>query len=193
MGYKRFGPPAQVAAGIEADMQRVAAAREEDLDVLPVSGDNPAQQEKALRAYLKQHPDADVEGFSAGGYTARRVEKDFPKAHFTKLGIGPGGSDPRFPKTSHMKLPHAEAEQAEAEKKERDSKVKVAKEADDKARKEIEDKPIRPSVEAPRVPSLARQMAARHRAQRQQDHWTSNANHRYSHHGANADVGTGTP
>lgn len=259
MGYKRFGSPAEITASINADMQRVAAARGETLYVLPASGDNPAEQEKQLRAYLKLHPEADVEGFSAGGYTIARLEKDFPQTHFTKLGIGKGGADPRFPGVSHMKLPHAEAERAEAEKRTRDEAARTAtkeiKTADatkppaDKpppptpkprptpaaqaaaadpgaARKKMArggiatsptdvtigeagpeavvplgddinkilqqlGEPIRPDIEAPRAPSQERLYAAQRRASRQQDHWTSSANHRFYNHNVHADAGTG--
>ena len=122
-GFRSLGTPDQIRAGIDADMQRVAAANDQELHVIPASGDNPNDQEKQLRAYLKEHPDAEVEGFSAGGYTLRRLKKDFPKAKFTELGTGKGGSDPRFPGVSHMKLPRAEAERAEAGKKVREAKA----------------------------------------------------------------------
>ncbi len=159
MGYGRpsfrsLGTAEQIRAGIDADMTRVATARDQELYVIPASGDNPADQEKQLRAYLKLHPDADVEGFSAGGYTLRRLKKDFPRAHFTELGTGPGGKDARFPGVSHMKLPRAEAERAETERAKRDAakQVKTAENTKPPAEK---DPPPPPAPEAKKPDPVA--------------------------------------
>jgi hypothetical protein len=51
------------------------------------------------------------------------------------------------------------------------------------------EKPIRPSIEAPRVPTLNQIQAGRRRAAKQHVHWQNNAEQRHERWNAHADVG----
>lgn len=101
---------------IEADARRYAEAKGYKFEAIDVSGDKPAQQELAARERLKQGDVTAITGFSAGGYTADRIRKDFPNLNYTITGA-PRVAGDLEPSRKHMSLMGTLADQAEADAK----------------------------------------------------------------------------
>jgi len=97
---------------VENEARPFSAANGYKLEVIPISGDNPAAQEAAARARIKKGGITAVYGFSAGGYTANRLQKDFPELNYTKIGAPGASGDIEFEKTEHMDQPKALADQS---------------------------------------------------------------------------------
>jgi hypothetical protein len=102
----------------EANARRIAAARGEDFESIG-GAQGPDAQEAAVRKRLAQGGITEVEAFSMGGYTAKRVQKDFPNVKFDALGATKSGADPRFPGVHHLDLTGALANREEAAAKAR--------------------------------------------------------------------------
>jgi hypothetical protein len=92
---------------IEAAARRYAQARGYDLETIDISGDYPAQQEATARALIEKGGVDAVLGFSAGGYTADRLQKQFPNLTYIKIGAPGTSGDIEIPGVSHMDLPGA--------------------------------------------------------------------------------------
>jgi hypothetical protein len=66
-------------AEIEVAARKYAQARGYDLEIINIPGDDSAKQEATARARIEKGGIDAVYGFSAGGYTADRLQKQFPK------------------------------------------------------------------------------------------------------------------
>jgi hypothetical protein len=97
-------------AQIEAAARRYAQARGYDLETIDISGDYPAQQEATARALIEKGGIDAVLGFSAGGYTADRLQKRFPNLTYIKIGAPGTSGDIEIPGVNHMELPGALAD-----------------------------------------------------------------------------------
>jgi hypothetical protein len=100
--YSRY--QGKTPAEIEAHMQRYAKAKGLEFESIGVSGDKPASQLKAARERLRQGGVGEVVGFSAGGYNAHRLQKEFPGTNFTKIGVPNVPGNLSFP-GGHMDQP----------------------------------------------------------------------------------------
>jgi hypothetical protein len=97
-------------AEIEAGARRYAQAHGYDLETINISGDYAAQQEATARARIEKGGIDAVFGFSAGGYTADRLQKQFPSLTYIKIGAPGTPGDIEIPGVPHMELPAALAE-----------------------------------------------------------------------------------
>lgn len=109
----RYGD--KTPADIEADAGRIAKAKGYNLEVINVSGDNPAAQEKAARDRIGQGGVTGVIGFSAGGYTADRLRKDYPNMDYTITGAPNASGNIDYKGVRHMDLPGAVATNSESQ------------------------------------------------------------------------------
>jgi hypothetical protein len=75
-------PPEQV----EAAAHRYAEATGYSLEVLPATGDNRVMRESNARRRIQSGEIAAVYGFSMGGYTAERIQRDYPNLKYIKVG-----------------------------------------------------------------------------------------------------------
>jgi hypothetical protein len=94
-------------AEIEAAARTYAQARGYDLEVLDISGDHVAQQEATARARIEKGGIDAVYGFSAGAYTADRLQKQFPNLEYIKVGASGVPGDIELPGVRHVDLPGA--------------------------------------------------------------------------------------
>ncbi len=97
-------------AEIEAAARRYAQARGYDLEIINIPGDDAAKQEAIARARIEKGGIDAVYGFSAGGYTADRLEKQFPTLQYIKVGAPGTSGDVEIPGVRHMDLPGALAD-----------------------------------------------------------------------------------
>jgi hypothetical protein len=97
-------PPAQ----IEEAVRRYAGAHGYVLEVI-AAGSSSKRQEELARARIRQGGVGAVFGFSMGGYTAARLQRDFPALHYIKLGA-PGVAGDIELRCDHMDMPAAFAD-----------------------------------------------------------------------------------
>jgi hypothetical protein len=97
-------------AEIEAAARRYAQAHGYDLETINISGDCAAQQEATARARIEKGGIDAVLGFSAGGYTADRLQKQFPSLMYIKIGAPGTAGDIEIPGVRHIDLPGALAD-----------------------------------------------------------------------------------
>ena len=119
--YDKMRDP-RTPAQIEDAARRLAAARGENFEKIDISGDNPDAQLKAARERIKQGGITDITGFSAGGNTALKLQKEFPDLSYTAVQAGRHGeiNTPNVklpPGTSHMKAMETLADQEEQKSK----------------------------------------------------------------------------
>jgi hypothetical protein len=101
-------PPDQV----EAAARRYAEERGYAFEAIKVSGDNRFEQEQRARERIAKGGIAAIYGFSAGGYTADRIERDYPNIKYIKVGAPGTAGDIELPGIDHMDLPEALADGA---------------------------------------------------------------------------------
>ncbi|MBV8744494.1 MAG: hypothetical protein JO134_05575 [Xanthobacteraceae bacterium] len=97
-------------AEIEAAARRYAQAHGYDLETITISGDYAAQQEASARARIEKGGIDAVFGFSAGGYTADRLQQQFPNLTYIKIGAPGTTGDIEIPGVNHLELPAALAD-----------------------------------------------------------------------------------
>jgi hypothetical protein len=95
-------PPEQ----IEAAVHRYAKAIGYEVEVLPATGDNRVMQENNARRRIQSGEIAAVYGFSMGGYTAERLQRDYPNLKYIKVGAPGTFEDIELP-VDHMDMPMA--------------------------------------------------------------------------------------
>jgi pimeloyl-ACP methyl ester carboxylesterase len=100
-------PPEQ----IEAAAHRYAAATGYVLEVLPATGDDRVMQENNARRRIQSGEIVAVYGFSMGGYTAERIQRDYPNIKYIKVGAPGTSGDIDLP-VDHMDMPMALAKQS---------------------------------------------------------------------------------
>jgi hypothetical protein len=81
-----------------------------DLEIINIPGDDEAKQEATARARIEKGGIDAVYGFSAGGYTADRLQKQFPNLQYIKVGAPGTSGDVEIPGVRHMDLPGALAD-----------------------------------------------------------------------------------
>lgn len=102
---------------IVADARRYAEARDYDLDVVDISGDDRAEQLKEARRRLQGGGYGAVLGFSAGGATADQLRTEFPNLDITSVSTGRTGTGGTyFPGVRHMEQLGALADREQANK-----------------------------------------------------------------------------
>jgi hypothetical protein len=104
------------SAEMEKHMRAYAEARGFEPVVISISGDRKNEQEKVARERIAKGGIAAVYGFSAGGYTAKRI-KNNPlhgggHIEYISLGATPNGREKDYPGVPHMGLPAAAAKYA---------------------------------------------------------------------------------
>jgi hypothetical protein len=75
-------------------------------EVLQYSGDDHATQEREARERIARGGIDAVYGFSMGGFTANRLQKDYPNLKYIKVGA-PGTVDDIEPPVDHPDMPEA--------------------------------------------------------------------------------------
>jgi hypothetical protein len=91
---------------IEAAVRKYAKAHGYALEVLPTTGDDRVLQEQNARRRINEGGISAVYGFSMGGYTAERIQRDFPELKYIKIGA-PGTAGDIEPPVDHMDMPAA--------------------------------------------------------------------------------------
>lgn len=76
------------------------------LEVLPATGDDRVMQENNARRRIQSGKIAAVYGFSMGGYTAERLQQDYPNLKYIKVGAPGTSGDIELP-VDHMDMPIA--------------------------------------------------------------------------------------
>jgi hypothetical protein len=94
------------AQQIEAAVRRYAEANGYVLEVLPATGNDRILQEKNTRLRLQTGETPAVYGFSMGGYTAARIQRDYPNLKYIKVGAPGTSGDIELP-VDHMDMPAA--------------------------------------------------------------------------------------
>ena len=133
---------AEAEARIQASAKEIADARGLKFEVLDVDGYQVRKQTEAARARIARGDVKVAYGFSAGAYTARRIEHRFPKTEFVKIGANVPGAI-NYRDTRHLQQVRRHAEEVKAAK----AKIKVDVSQKDKP-KEEDLKPV--SISGPR-------------------------------------------
>ena len=89
---------------VEAAAHRYAEATGYVLEVLPATGDDRVMQESNARRRIQSGEIAAVYGFSMGGYTAARIQQDYPNLKYIKVGAPGTSGDIELP-VNHMDMP----------------------------------------------------------------------------------------
>ena len=76
------------------------------LEVLPATGNDRILQENNARRRIQTGEIAAVYGFSMGGYTAERIQQDYPNLKYIKVGAPGTSGDIELP-VDHMDMPAA--------------------------------------------------------------------------------------
>lgn len=97
---------------IEGQIKRYSDAKKSSFESIGISGDKPSTQLQAARERLRRGDIKEVVGFSAGGYNANRLEKEFPNIKFTKIGAPGTSGNLTFP-GGHMDQPAGLAKSVE--------------------------------------------------------------------------------
>lgn len=101
-------------SSVEASARKYAEANGYKLEVIDVSGDNKKQQIEAARARLSKGGVAGMLGFSAGGYTADKLRKEYPNLDYHIVGAPGVTGDQEVSGVRHMGQVEAIAARAAA-------------------------------------------------------------------------------